>query len=196
MRKANPELEKTIRTKTLELLQEKEPYEIGMRDIAIKCGVSATSIYLYYKDKDDLFRKISLDSLEILSQYMQSKIERIKSPKKKVVEALKAFRDWCFENPKTAMLFMGKIQVDASESTENLEAYYMCNRLGQLLLQDCIDKEILKSKNPKLDTNILIYGLWGCIESILLARADIEYWNNGIKYTDRFIEMAIKSLEI
>ncbi|WP_415749215.1 TetR/AcrR family transcriptional regulator, partial [Treponema peruense] len=39
---------------------EKEPEEIGMREIAKKCGVSATAIYHYYRDKDCLFQSISL----------------------------------------------------------------------------------------------------------------------------------------
>ncbi|MCR5762410.1 MAG: TetR/AcrR family transcriptional regulator [Treponema sp.] len=195
MRKSNPELEKEIRTKTLELLQEKEPYEIGMRDIATQCGVTATSIYLYYKDKEDLFRKISLDSLSILSEYMQKRIDKAKSPKTKISEALKAFRDWCFDNPKTALLFMGKISVDTNADKETLESYYTCIRTGQKLLEDCIEKNIFKSKNPKLDTNIIVYGLWGCIQSILLERSDIEFWNKSIKYTDRFIEMALTALE-
>lgn len=194
MRKPNLDLEKTIRIKTLELLQEKEPYEIGMRDIATKCGVSATSIYLYYKDKDDLFRKISLDSLETLKNLLVERMKNISSPLGKMVAALKAFRDWSFENSKTAMLFMGKIPVDENADASTISKYYSCNRLGQELLKDCIKEKIIESENPELDTDLIIFGLWGCIESILNKRSSPQFWDKRIEYTDRFIEMSISAL--
>ena len=44
MRHANKELENQILKAAIDLLTENEPAEIGMRDVAKKCGVSATSI--------------------------------------------------------------------------------------------------------------------------------------------------------
>ena len=58
MRNANPELVSSIKKRTLELLMEKEPEEIGMREIAKKCGVSATAIYHYYRDTWRLFMAV------------------------------------------------------------------------------------------------------------------------------------------
>ena len=80
MRTTNPKLQPMILQKTLELLQEKEPYEIGMRDIAEKCGVTATTIYRYYKAKEDLFRKISLDNLERLNFFLEKRVSKIDNP--------------------------------------------------------------------------------------------------------------------
>jgi AcrR family transcriptional regulator len=45
MRTANPELVLRIREKALELLMEKEPEELSMREIAKVCGVTATTLY-------------------------------------------------------------------------------------------------------------------------------------------------------
>ena len=195
MRNENRNIEKEIRIKTLELLQEKEPYEIGMRDIARRCGVSATAIYLYYKDKDDLFRKISLDCLHVLEIHMRSRLESVHDPVEKIIVALKTYRDWCFENAKTAMLFMGKITVDPEADTQALSEYYGCNRMGQQLFEMCVKEKIFSCVDVVTDTNVLIYGLWGCIESVLLMRADLVLLEKGIEYTDRFIEIAIKGLK-
>ncbi len=59
MRKANPEVLNKIKNAAKELLSEKTASEIGMRDIAAKCGITAANIYHYYKNKDDLFKDIS-----------------------------------------------------------------------------------------------------------------------------------------
>ena len=62
------------------------------------------------------------------------------------------------------------------------------------LLEDCISKGIAKSDNPKLDIGILVSGVWGCIESVILKKADSEYWNDGITFTNRFIDMWINNI--
>lgn len=195
MRKSNENLVNEILEKTLELLQEKEPYEIGMREIATKCNVTATTIYLYFKDKNDLFRHISLKQLKNMEALMTDKVQAARDEKQKIVIALKAFRDWCFENPKTALLFMGKIDVDSDADSAELSKYYGCNRMGQFLLEACVQKGLLKSPDTVMDTNIMIYGLWGCIESVIRERADIELWQKGVEYTDRYIELILKALE-
>ena len=59
MRKPNTALLEQIKAAAMELLREKEPSEIGMRDIAAKCGITAANIYHYYKNKDDLFADIT-----------------------------------------------------------------------------------------------------------------------------------------
>ena len=59
MRKANPEVLNRIKNAAKELLAEKTPSEIGMRDIAAKSGITAANIYHYYKNKNDLFKDIT-----------------------------------------------------------------------------------------------------------------------------------------
>ena len=63
MRNPNTEIKAMIKEKTLELLMQKNPEQIGMREIAATCRITATNIYHYYKDKNCLFQKISLDCL-------------------------------------------------------------------------------------------------------------------------------------
>ena len=53
---------------------------------------------------------------------------------------------------------------------------------------------IAKSDNPLLDVDILITGLWGCIESVILKKCQSEYWDKGKDYTNRFISMWMKSI--
>ena len=61
MKASNPDLEKSIREKALDLLMVKEPEEIGMREIARACGVTPPTIYYYFKDKDCLFVRVKQD---------------------------------------------------------------------------------------------------------------------------------------
>lgn len=192
MRLPNKELENQILQMAIELLMEKEPAEIGMRDVAKKCNVSATTIYNYYKDKNQLFMKISLFFLRELSEKMSAALKTVEPPAEKIRTALKVYRDWCFEKPEVALLVFSKLKETISD--EDIMNFYICNRLGENLLAECEDKKLYKGKDVALDTGIIISGMWGCIESIITKRADPVFWNEGILFTDRFIEVIISSL--
>lgn len=186
MRPKNLTLEKEILDATLKLLETKEPVEIGMRDVAKMCNVSATSIYHYFKDKNELFKKISITCLAGLRDRMEADVSKTDDCKEKVRFALESFRDWCFENPTVAIAVLSKFSENIGDT--ELPAFYVCNKFGLELFEECVRKKIAVSKNPKLDTEIMIAGLWGCIQISLSKRNDPEFWNRGKDFTDCFIE--------
>ncbi len=62
MRKPNLEIAEKIKSAVEELLKEKDSSQIGMRDVAEKCGISAANIYHYYKNKDEMLKNIGIQS--------------------------------------------------------------------------------------------------------------------------------------
>lgn len=189
MRNANPELVSSIKKRALELLMEKEPSEIGMREIAKNCDVSATAIYHYYKDKDCLFQEISLDCLSKINSVIESAADKAASPKEKVLAAIRSFRDWSLKNPRVASLVMEKIKSAVNLSPEETEKFYVCNRTGEKLLELCVEEGSARSENPRLDVGVLVFGLWGCIQSVISRKSEVEYWENSEPFTERFINM-------
>ena len=192
MRLPNKELENQILLAAIDLLMEKEPAEIGMRDVAKKCGVSATSIYNYYKDKNELFMRISLSCISELAEKMKASLAGVTDCKEKIRTSLKVYRDWCFERPKVAFLVFSKLEENIGD--EDIMNFYICNRLGENLLAECRDNGFYKGNDIHLDTGIIISGMWGCIESIITKRADPDFWNEGVAFTDRFIDLMINSI--
>lgn len=196
MRNANPELVSSIKKRALELLMEKEPSEIGMREIAKNCGVSATAIYHYYKDKDCLFQEISLDCLSKINSVIESAADKAASPKEKVLAAIRSFRDWSLKNPRVASLVMEKIKSAVNLSPEETEKFYVCNRTGEKLLELCVEEGSARSENPRLDVGVLVFGLWGCIQSVISRKSEVEYWENSEPFTERFINMWAENIFI
>ena len=85
-------------------------------------------------------------------------------------------------------------KINVEENPELIEEYYVCNRTGEKLLKEAIKQGLAKSTNPRLDVSILVSGLWGCIESVLLKKSEPDYWEKGNAYTDRFIKLWINSI--
>ncbi|MEZ4577106.1 MAG: helix-turn-helix domain-containing protein [Desulfobacterales bacterium] len=57
--------------------EEKSFHEIGMRDIAVKAGVSAASIYRYFPSRDDSFVEALIqDTSTLLKKLLQQRVKK------------------------------------------------------------------------------------------------------------------------
>lgn len=193
MRVPNPDLEKNIREKTLGLLMVKEPEEIGMRDIATACGVTATTIYYYYSDKESLFEAVKLDCISTLDSFVETRVASVNTTAGKIRESMAAFRDWALANPRVALLVMGKLKPNLEVGGDNLSRYYRSSNFAKDLLDRAVSEGLMKCEDTLLYSSLCIAGLWGAIESVILNRTNPEYWNNGEYFTDRMIDLVLQA---
>jgi len=206
MGKPETDLVSRIRDKTLELLLEKEPEEISTRDIAKACGVTATSLYYYYRDRETLFTEVKLCCIEKMDKYISEKItKRIarqsKGDKKpgfgeEIRAGLEAFRDWAFANPRIALLVMERFKADTRDDHEQMEKYYRSTVFAKDLLDRMVLAGLSNSKDTLLDASLCIAALWGAIETVLLNRTVPKYWSKrgGMDFTNKMIDLLLTSL--
>lgn len=206
MGKPETDLAIKIRDKTLELLLKKEPEEISTRDIAKACGITATSIYYYYKDKETLFMEIKLFFIREMDMFIADQIQKKIKKRRKTGEksnplieiraGLQAFRDWAFEYPCIALLVMGRLKADTRDEPEKLKQYYQSTAFAKSLLDNAVKEGLSGSKDTMLDASLCIAALWGSIESVLLNRTIPQYWtkNGSLDFTNKMIDLLLASL--
>ena len=206
MAKPETDLAPRIREKTLELLMENEPEEISTRDIAKACGVTATSIYYYYKDREALFNEVKLECVKTMDKFVfeqlekemlkQSKQGKKYNPLTKLKLGFEIFRDWAFSNPRIALLVMARIKADTQEDAEKINKYYQTTVFAKDLLDDAVKNGLINSKDTLLDASLCIAALWGSIESVLLNRTIPQYWTKrgSIDFTNKMIDLLLASL--
>jgi AcrR family transcriptional regulator len=191
VRGPNPELERRIRQAGLALLLEKEPEEIGMREIAGACGVSATTIYYYHADKDSLFDAIKLDCIAEMDEYIRSRADTEGTALARIRIGYRAFRDWCFAHPRIALLIMGRLKPNRSPRAEIQEPYYRSNEYARRQLEKAVAEGSFSCADTRLANALHVAAVWGAIESVLLNRTDPEYWDKGVYFTDNMIDLLI-----
>lgn len=194
MRVPNQEIERTIRQKTLELLMNKEPEEIGMRDIATSCGVTATTLYYYYADKERIFEAVKKDCLTEMDRLIMEKADRLSGSIGTLRGGLTAFRDWAFANPRIALLVMNRFRPNFEATPEEMAGYYRSTFFGKEIIERAVAEGNAVSGDPLLDSSLCISATWGAIESILRFRTVPEYWDKGVEFTDEMIEMCCARL--
>ena len=220
MPKAATNLAVFIRDKTLELLLEKEPEEISTRDIAKACGVTATSLYYYYKDREAIFTEVKLYCIENMDAYISGQIakraaKQRRPGKKKESSAMarrgrpsppglleearagfEAFRDWAFANPRIALLVMGRLKADTQDDPAKMEKYYRSVLFAKEILDGLVEAGLSGSADTIRDACLCVAALWGAIESVLLNRTIPQYWTRqgGLEFTGSMIDLLLTSL--
>jgi AcrR family transcriptional regulator len=189
MRSAMPELKEKIDRACLALLLEKEPELVGMREIAEAAGITATTIYRHYPDKESLFEAVKLERIAAMDAFIAGKTQGIARPLARMRAILEAFRDWAFENPRVALLVMGRLKAANEASPQELERYYRSMALGKAALDEAIAQGDARSDDSLLDAAAAVAALWGGIESILCYRTAPELWPRGKDLTDRIIDI-------
>jgi Transcriptional regulator len=194
MRKKNDAMGETIRKKTLELLMAREPEEIGMRDIAGACGVTATTIYYYYRDKERLLEDVKRDCMDGMDRFILERVGQEPDSGRKLRTGLAAFRDWCFANSRIALLVMNRFRPNLEADPPEMAVYYRSTFLARDLIERAVADGKARSVDPVLDASLCIAATWGAVESVLRSRTVLEYWNRGVEFTDGMIDICCARL--
>ena len=124
----------------------------SLRSIAEKIEYSPATIYLYFKDKDELFCAIHDIGFQMLLKEMEA-TNKIKNPLKRLHEIGKIYIEFALKNPEYYdLMFIIRAPIHAMREKPAGEN---CWELGQatfmLLMQtvtECIEQKLIKTKDP------------------------------------------------
>ena len=95
---------------------------LSMRKIATASGVSATSIYLYFKNKDHLVHTIIEESVEELSTVIETKASQVDGTIEKFESIIRSYVDFALNQPeKYLVIYTIKSETMGRYPKENSE---------------------------------------------------------------------------
>lgn len=97
------ELRDMILGKARDLVLQKGFAELSIRKLAEEIGYAPGTIYLYFKDRDDLVREICVRGFAALSEKMKS-AAGVPDPQKRLVALMRAYAEFAVNNPETYRL--------------------------------------------------------------------------------------------
>jgi AcrR family transcriptional regulator len=157
------ELKAKILQTAKELFMEKGFEETSIRNIAEKIEYSPTTIYLYFKDKDDIFYALHREGFMLLNQYFKV-LEHVADPYERLKALSKAYIDFALENGEFYdLMFIIRAPMDALEKDDS--TWEEGDRAFAFLvntISDCIAKGYFKGMNPE----ILAFTVWSMVHGI------------------------------
>jgi AcrR family transcriptional regulator len=168
-----PELYQAILDSAGRLLVQDGYNSLSMRKIAGAVGCSATSIYLYFENKDALIHALIDEGMEQLNAYLAAAFDAADEPRERLELLCRAYIGFGLGNPEyyEVMFAMHAEQMDRypvdkyRKARRNLELFAAALRLAPASSQ---------ARDPDLDAYVIWASLHGAVALFIARRLDIR----------------------
>lgn len=157
------ELKAKILEAAKELFIEKGYDATSIRNVAERIEYSPTTIYLYFKDKDDIFYALHQEGFGLLNQYFRV-LENVPDPFERLKTIMRAYIKFALENREFYDLMfisrapMNALKEDCGDWDEGKKSF---EALVQTVAQ-CIEQKYF----PPLDPETLSFTMWSMVHGV------------------------------
>jgi AcrR family transcriptional regulator len=164
-RRPNPALAVDIVRVAADLIEEKGPDNITMREVAERLGYSATTIYLYYKDKEELldaaieraFEWFANTQDELAATVTGVDVLRVRS---------RGYVQWGVEHPNTYRAMFERPQKNWAQATNARRRSYFAYRDA---IQALMDEGVLRKAENIIDVVNLSWATNHGLVSLMIS---------------------------
>jgi AcrR family transcriptional regulator len=135
----------------------------SIRTIADKIEYSPATIYLYFKDKNELFYAISQKAFATFFEYFQS-VPQMEDPMDRLHQLGQTYFKFAFENPGYYdLMFILRAPMDVEETEEHWEMGERSHSVLRDIVADCQRAGYFKDMNPE----VLAHMIWSTVHGIV-----------------------------
>lgn len=147
---------------------------VSMRRIADKIGYSATTIYLYFKDKNDLLHQICEQTFARLAQNIKAIQQLSDNPLEKLRSGLREYIHFGLKHPSQyEIVFITPLPVDMESDFEASNGRVAFDTM-RTVIGECVEANLLKSDDIELLSQTLWAGIHG-VTSLLIQHGGFPF---------------------
>jgi AcrR family transcriptional regulator len=142
----------------------KNGYEnTSMRNIADEIEYSATTIYLYFKDKNELLWAISEYGFQIFFNYL-SKANKIEDPMERLTAMGRYYLEFAMEHRQYYdLIFIMMAPMKSDHNAESWDAGHLSHNYLTETVKSCIESGYLKGKDPEA----MAHTIWAFMHGLV-----------------------------
>jgi AcrR family transcriptional regulator len=192
------EMRRAVLEAAKEIFLEKGFYSASIRNIAEKIEYSPGTIYLYFKDKNDIFHALHEEGFTKLLGMMQP-LQHVANPMERLIAMGKVYMEFAYTNKDLYdLMFIMEAPIHAEIDRDKWEMGDKTLNFLKLVLVDCQKMGHFQDKN----IDYLSFMIWSSLHGMCALycrkrclayehQQEITLLNNGMDY---FIEMILKKL--
>jgi AcrR family transcriptional regulator len=139
-----------------QLFLEKGFSEVSIRNIAEAIEYSPATIYLYFKDKNDIFYALHGEAFKIFNSAIAS-IVTIKDPLERLFTLGEKYMEFAFSHPKYYdIMFIIESPMQCDENSEDWKEGESALKFLESIVSECVEHGHFKNQ----DTTILSFSIW------------------------------------
>lgn len=146
---------------------------LSMRVIAKEVGVSATSIYLHFKNKDHLMHTLIEESVEELSDHIEEKVRQKTTMLERFEACINAYIEFGLQNPeKYLIIYNVKPEAMARYPKEKFRKVRRSYELLAGIIEEGVAEGVMDVDDPKLAAYSIWAQMHGVVSVVLNQRLD------------------------
>ena len=150
------EMRKRILDAALHLFRERGYDGVSIRNIAEVIEYSPATIYLYYKDKSEIFFALQFEAAAVKRDHLLP-VADVESPWDRLIEFGRRYIDFGMKHPDLYdLLFITRTPMESIENQECWKLGVASHSFFVETVQACVDARFFKST----DTETIAYTLW------------------------------------
>jgi TetR/AcrR family transcriptional regulator, fatty acid metabolism regulator protein len=185
---------KRILDAAVKIFAKKGFHNSRIAEVASEAGVASGTIYLYFKNKDDILIKVFEESLEKLIDDVNVELESIESPEKQLKRFIQLHLSMMKNNKELAEV----LQVELRQSHKFMKEYEPNHWIKYLNIIASILKEGQKKGvfDPDISLGIFKRAMFGALDEIslhwIITNKDEKYL---IKAADQLSDLILSGLQ-
>jgi AcrR family transcriptional regulator len=163
--KQKQDIRKAILDASMKLFTEQGFENVSIRKIADLIEYSPTTVYLYFKDKNEILFNLHEIGFQKMAEY-NSELWTIKNPLVRLHKMGENYIRFGLENPECYnLMFVLQAPMEALKGMENCDWRSGDQALGRLkeTLQECMDKNLIE----KTDVDSMAMAIWGMVHGMV-----------------------------
>lgn len=130
--------------------------EVSIRNIAEAIEYSPATIYLYFKDKDEIFYALHGEAFKIFNQHMIDLVG-ISDPFQRLIAMGEEYLRFFQEHPKYyEIMFLTESPMDCEENQDKWQEGQRALQFLESILKDCQTQ----GRFAEMDTQVLAFSIW------------------------------------
>lgn len=193
------QLQNQILDESRKLLIKEGFSRLSMRRIAKKVGVSATSIYLHFKNKDELLLTLIDQSIDKLIHTLEKAITAGTDPIQKLEMAGRGYLNFAISHPQEyEIIFLVRPEEMPKYPQQKFQNIRRGYELMAGIIEEGVEKDFIEEENPLLAAYTIWSQLHGAVSVILNERLDTridreKFLEHALEHSiDGFVSRKIK----
>lgn len=151
----------------------------SMRNIAEAMEYSPATIYLYFKDKSELFNAIHTQGFQMFFEYL-SQVQVIEDPMDRLNKLGQQYIKFAVENPGyyDLMLIM-RLPMNAEKNEEDWDEGDKSHKILTSTVADCIEQGYFEGQDPA----VISFMIWSQVHGIcsMMIRERMKFYPEGAR---------------
>jgi AcrR family transcriptional regulator len=183
------EMRETILKSAHQLFVDKGFEDVSIRNIAEAIEYSPATIYLYFKDKNQIFYALHGEAFKKFNEFL-SPLAAIKDPFKRLIKMGEKYMEFAFHSPKYYdIMFIMQAPMDCAENSEEWKEGEIAHCQLENLVKECQGVGYFQNKEYKTLSFLIWSTMHGMCSLVLRDRMKVYEESERVKMLDKSFKM-------